>query len=483
MLVLIVKKELLRRLRDLRFMLLLAISTILAVAAAITFRGEYERGLRDYAAMAARARQQTNLEEAYLVKPPTPLGFINMRDWNFTNQVRLEPKVLYYQTTDVTGQPVIEGSPRLDWLFIFVYVFGFFAIILTYDTVAGEKEFGTLRLMLANPCSRSTIILGALMGNILSLWIPLLMVALISLLVIAVGGPVQFAPQDWARIGLAALISALFVAVMGMLGILASAIFHRAASALIAALLFWTILTIIIPSGAGVAAEYFSPIPSPKELNDKLWALEMEKQQNLGISGITLLEIISQKGLTEAERRERLAAKQAEMNAERERFIESFPPRVAALLDSYFNQLSAQANLMRTLSQISPPSAYEYALEEILPSGYERQRIFIESARRYLSDYTQIAESLRRALRDKAQTGYSWTELDYKGSTYRLEGLSWISYANVPVDENQFPKFQMLLPDLKSSLRSALWHIAILMIFGAAIFAATYFLFLVYDPR
>jgi ABC-type transport system involved in multi-copper enzyme maturation permease subunit len=483
MLFFIVKKEILKHLRDLRFILLLAIATILAVTAAVVFRGEFEKELQQYRTMVIRAGEQTNLEETYVVKPPTPFGFVNLSDWNLANQMRLEPKVLYYQTTDVTGQSIIESSPHLDWLFIFVYVFSFFAIIITYDTVAGEKEQGTLRLILANSCSRSTVILATFIGNTLILWLPLLGVSFLSLSVITMGGSIQFAPQDWLRIALVILMSTLFVAVMGLVGVLASVLFHRAASALITALLFWATLTIIIPSGVGVWVEYVVPAPSLKELHNKLWAAKMEKFQQLGISGMTIWEIVARDGLTEAQKRERLAAKQAELNAERERVLETSSTRVAAILDAYLNQLFVQVDLMRRLSQISPASAYEYAVEEILPAGYVRQRLFIDAAKRHLSDYTQTATSLRKALREKAEVNYARTAITYDGSTYELYGLESISYADMHVDGHQFPSFQMHIPNAKRSFETALWHVAILTIFGLVVFTIAYTRFLTYDPR
>jgi ABC-type transport system involved in multi-copper enzyme maturation permease subunit len=362
-------------------------------------------------------------------------------------------------------------------------VFSFFAIIITYDTVAGEKEQGTLRLILANSCSRSTVILATFIGNTLILWLPLLGVSFLSLSVITMGGSIQFAPQDWLRIALVILMSTLFVAVMGLVGVLASVLFHRAASALITALLFWATLTIIIPSGVGVWVEYVVPAPSLKELHNKLWAAKMEKFQQLGISGMTIWEIVARDGLTEAQKRERLAAKQAELNAERERVLETSSTRVAAILDAYLNQLFVQVDLMRRLSQISPASAYEYAVEEILPAGYVRQRLFIDAAKRHLSDYTQTATSLRKALREKAEVNYARTAITYDGSTYELYGLESISYADMHVDGHQFPSFQMHIPNAKRSFETALWHVAILTIFGLVVFTIAYTRFLTYDPR
>ena len=56
-----------------------------------------------------------------------------------------------------------EGSAtrriKIDWVFIGVLM-SFFAILFTFDAIAGERSSGTLSLMMSNTVSRSQVLLG-----------------------------------------------------------------------------------------------------------------------------------------------------------------------------------------------------------------------------------------------------------------------------------------------------------------------------------
>ena len=89
-----------------------------------------------------------------------------------------------YATIDTHNKPVlsaskIEGNPifalfgDLDLIFMIKTVFSLLAILFTYNTISGEKEDGTLRLIFSYPIPRDTLILGKMVGVFLCLIIPL----------------------------------------------------------------------------------------------------------------------------------------------------------------------------------------------------------------------------------------------------------------------------------------------------------------------
>src|SRR3972149_5551671 len=56
-----------------------------------------------------------------------------------------------------------------DLAFVTAYLLPLLVILLVYDTVCGEKERGTLRIALAHPISRKTLLLGKVLGQLLVL--------------------------------------------------------------------------------------------------------------------------------------------------------------------------------------------------------------------------------------------------------------------------------------------------------------------------
>ena len=63
-------------------------------------------------------------------------------------------------------------ATKIDWAFVIGYVLSLIALLFTFDSVAGEREHGTLRLMLANPIPRHTVLIGKFLGAFISVNIP-----------------------------------------------------------------------------------------------------------------------------------------------------------------------------------------------------------------------------------------------------------------------------------------------------------------------
>ena len=63
----------------------------------------------------------------------------------------------------------------MDWAFIIGYVLSLIALLFTFDSVSGEREQGTLRLMLANSIPRHTVLIGKFLGALISITIPFLL--------------------------------------------------------------------------------------------------------------------------------------------------------------------------------------------------------------------------------------------------------------------------------------------------------------------
>ena len=68
---------------------------------------------------------------------------------------------------------LMQSLVRIDFTTVVAILLSFLAIVLGYDAICGERERGTLQLLLANSVPRSTVVLGKLIGGLLSIWIPL----------------------------------------------------------------------------------------------------------------------------------------------------------------------------------------------------------------------------------------------------------------------------------------------------------------------
>lgn len=129
------------------------------------------------------------------------------------------------------------------------------ALLLTFATVAGERERGTLRLLLGQGVSPRTLVLGKLAAAMLALT-PLLLVVVIAL-----------AALDGlsTRTALLALAYGLYLGCFVALGAAISACTRRTSAALVSALALWVATVIVAPRLAGDLAAWAYPTPSEHE--------------------------------------------------------------------------------------------------------------------------------------------------------------------------------------------------------------------------
>ena len=133
----------------------------------------------------------------------------------------------------------------IDVVFIFKIILSALAILFAFNTISGEREDGTLKLVLSNAIPRDIIVLGKYLGGMLSLF-PIVLISLIVALVIAFSSHVAaFDRNDISHIALIFAVSLLYVSTWYLLGLLLSIWTKSPATTLILSMVIWVMLRAI----------------------------------------------------------------------------------------------------------------------------------------------------------------------------------------------------------------------------------------------
>ena len=98
---------------------------------------------------------------------------------------------LTYPHATLNLKNIRPDTIKVDWIFVIGYVLSLVAILFTFDSISGERAHGTLRLTLANPVPRHTVLIGKFLGALVSISVPFTLAVLINLLVISTSSDVQ----------------------------------------------------------------------------------------------------------------------------------------------------------------------------------------------------------------------------------------------------------------------------------------------------
>ena len=255
---------------------------------------------------------------------------------------------------------------KIDWAFVIGYVLSLIALLFTFDAVAGERESGTLRLMLANAVPRHTVLIGKFLGALMSVSIPFALAVLINLLVFATSHAIHLSADTWGRLGIIFGVALLYVCLFLALGLLVSTRVQRSAVSLVILLLTWVTLVVFMPSVLALIASDFSSPMSKDELR------VLEKQ----ITNKHLEEYQSVLG------RSRSAALQAGS-----KYVMQDASEQKRLIEKRLNEQIAQVQHARAITRISPTAVVQHLLESFASTGFERHLQFLENAQHYAQEY------------------------------------------------------------------------------------------------
>jgi ABC-type transport system involved in multi-copper enzyme maturation permease subunit len=348
----------------------------------------------------------------------------------------------------------------IDWVFIISLILSFVALIFTYDTICGEKETGTLRLILASAVQRHKILIGKYISVMLTLGIPLFLGLMISLLIVISSKDVVFHAGDWFKIVAIVLLSFLYLSFFVWLGMLVSSRSTNSANSMVILLLAWVGFTILIPSFGRIISETVCKSPTNAELHERI--AEIGKR-------------ISD---------DNAAGKYGEHAGSFGKSFKENPPGTARMTndsteahnkvyEDYLYKLIRPFIVGRSFTRFSPTVLYQCASEAIAGVGIKRFESLYLQVKRYqaeLKDYVRSKD---------AEDPDSLHLLCAHHQAIR----DWGVISKKPVSFESVPKFQEKDLALGESLRLAIWDIGLLVLFNLVFFAAAFVSFLRYDVR
>ena len=361
-------------------------------------------------------------------------------DYAWRHPLRLEYEV-------VSSDSNSTGRVKINWVFIGVLM-SFFAILFTFDAIAGERMRGTLSLIMSNTVSRGQVLLGKYLGAFVTLIVPLIMGILLNLLIILLIGSIPFDSTDWLRIlGIVGLF-ALHISVFIFLGFFFSSRVSNAITSLVWLLLTWVCLAYVFPSLLGTFVSNLNPIPSVDEISRQRRAQldQIEDEWQRG----------SPKRLQKSPSLERISVTRLWAG-----YFTAINDTDTQIADGHIDQQLRQVQLARDLTQISPIATFQYAMEGLANTSIVGYMNFVKQARRY------------------RQTFIDFVKTEDQGDPESLhiypvrEGLS-----QKPVDPNAVPVFSEQV-----SYRSVLSQVGLLVLFNLLFFIMAQVSFLMSEVK
>ena len=497
MLITLTRRELLDNLMTFRFGAALVITLLLVVANTAVLIKDYDGRLASYYTALETHRQQLQETETYSAgkvfvdRPPNPLSIFNVGfDKRLGNQVEVSYALvptLWDAEMSGSDNPFLNIFNSIDIVFIFEVVLSLMALIFAYDALAGERERGTLRLVLTHPLSRGHILLAKYIGAMLCLLMPLLLSLLISLIMLTTTASFSLGTPDFLRICGLVISSLAYLSVFYLIGLLISAATQRTGTALMISMFVWGFLVLVYPnmilamthSSGHLKPRAESAFSQMKQLWDEF---DRERKHFLANDAVPGEDWIFFKIPGVASSGNYRTDKLSTLSRSRRDFVhfsaldEEFEPQVSHL-QKYFSFLGSQtidtaertwlvrkpelenifvqpANIERILLKLSPVGVYDAATQAWAGTDLLGVRDFFDAVRRYRQ-----------------------TVIDYFTDSEIFAVRQWFSSDKGAADWSTLPQFSFQRVNVGVNANRALPDLCLLLITNLVLFMVIFLIF------
>ena len=342
----IAKKEILENLTTYRFTILTILLAVLMVVSIIVSYGDYEMRLEYF------NLNHPDAHSSNVMIPPTPLSiFAKGEDAHLGRLYYVKYSGIEVQGTEQSVNRLFSLFTTPDMLFIIKVMLSLIAILFSFDAITGEKEQGTLKLMLTNGTNRFAFVAGKLLGRFSLVFIPFAVLFLGSAIVVSLLPDVPVSGDYWNKIVVFLLSSTMYVLAFTTAGLLLSSLVHHSTTSLALGLAIWVLLVFIVPQTGMAISRSVAGVPSSERV-------EMQNRLTQ-IRGIY----------------ERIHQDPSWTMAGHKRMIKQMDEANSQFYETYRPKLLAHIQLTKELVRISPAGALTFLLTDVANAGlYEEIR-------------------------------------------------------------------------------------------------------------
>jgi ABC-type transport system involved in multi-copper enzyme maturation permease subunit len=441
----LIAKEIVETALGLRFIATTLLCLLLIPLGMYVGREDYEQRFAGYQETHQAYRQHhgtpkapvTGEEETQGFRPPSILSIFASGVDPFVPDTVITSSTGLFRTVKEPGidnpQSLLFGNP--DWLSTVTSIVSLMILILTYDTISGEREKGTLRLIIANSIPRHRILFCKIVGKYVAFLVPFGLSILIALLILEASPLVSITS---AQVGPAILVilgvTLLFILGMVCLGVCISTFTQHSMGSILLLFLAWALFVLGVPKACPILAEVMHPLQDSagidftkrmaredierqfqrikKETIDTKYRAEERVIARAIIEAAKLKSQVSQTGRKPTEEEAAVLNRDIQSESDAitnkyselaERLAKEYNTRIAAELErieqDYQNKRTAQSTVAMNLCRISPVSCYAYAVSGLTGTGVAAPDNFVRNAQRFQDQmedvfYGQVAWGL-----------------------------------------------------------------------------------------
>ena len=487
----LIKKEIVTTVLDFRFVIASLLFLVLIPLGMYVSRKDYEQRLANYNLEHQMYRQKYGKEVSSKVevqgfRPPSVLSiFASGLDHYIPDKIITSRTGIFNTTKDIrAGDSPSLLFGRMDLLFNVCFVASLVALVFTFSSVSGEKQAGTLGLMLANSIPRSHILLSKIAGNYICLLIPFVISLLIASIILELSQEISILlPQLYPSFLIILAVTLVFILTMVTLGVLISGMTQKPIISMTVSLFVWVIIVLALPKVSPMLARIIYPVEAEQVVNlRKQMALEdiekTFKQKSIDIHN-KYLQQIPEKLINEYfqvkphETESYLLQSQyksvvpldKELIALAQENNKRIANEIGQIAQNHKNKMNIQNTIAMYISRLSPACCYSYLISGLSNTGTREYDKLMENAQTF-------QDQVKTAIYD-----------NYQRRVWKIGGRTTFGGTRLHEFPETVPDMQYRYSSLVEILEAGLVDVILSFGFTFLFFTLAYVTFNRYDVR
>jgi len=461
----IFKKELLDQLISPKFLIVFLLCLVLIPSSLLMNYSSFKSNYLEYDAARRISKETTTVYREPSILSTFGIGLESVL-----------PKIVSFDKysrdmkgTQAQNEILSNITGKIDFIVIVSFLLGLFSILYASTLMSGEKESGTLKLVLSNQARRSTFIWAKFLGSYIVLIIPLLASFLIGLILLLLENFPLFSGENFSRVLFLFLLSLLYLSTLFSLGLLISTRTQKTSVALLAGFLIWIFVTFVIPKISEPLAALIHPVQSEEVMKRN----RIQVQNQIEKEKAKVLTPIREQFLNEKNTSSQKGWDWAGYVKARGPLAKDYEEKIGRTLQEfdaqYEKEKNTALNLSLNIARLSPASIFTHSGLDLCNTGVVDRENFFRSLQTH---YLQLFQAV---LSKRFEDYY---DFDEKGVAHSSHGGG-----GPGAYQTTYPEYRYQFLKLDATLSRTAPDLLLLVLYNLIFFAAAYFSFARYDVR
>lgn len=280
----LLKHELLRHLYSLKFITMSVFAVVFGIVCVYIQLMDFQDRKQTYDEEVFKSKNVLETVKFYsqlnipIIIEPNPLSiFCKGEDAKIGNKINISVMdVPQFENTSQIKNPFLAIFDSMDLVTLIQIIFSVMTLFLVADSIAGEREEGTLRQIFANRVLRTQYFWAKFLGSLIILAIPLVLIFLLTGIIFLLTSFISLQPIQWFQIILIFACCLAFISIYILIGLMISARSSSAAQSVLFGLLIWIFLIFIYPNITNYVVSQIVKVPTEDYMNRQI---EQKKSQ------------------------------------------------------------------------------------------------------------------------------------------------------------------------------------------------------------